>query len=98
MKLRHYPFAQWPPPWTRIDGTGNTDISGEIGTLRSVSLSRVEPITTCYLLVDFQGSAYMGKLLVKDATVCRHMLEFLQQHSGYSIQQIGNLDMPDTIS
>jgi len=40
----------------------------------------------------------MGKLLVKDATVCRHMLEFLQQHSGYSIQQIGNLDMPDTIS
>jgi hypothetical protein len=98
MKLRQYPFAKWPPTWTRIDGTGSTDLTGEIGTLRSVSLSRVEPITTCYILVDFQGSAYMGKLLVQDATVCRRMLEFLQQHCGYSIQQIGNLDMPDTIS
>jgi hypothetical protein len=40
----------------------------------------------------------MGKLQLKDATVCHHMLEFLQQYSGHSIKQIGNFDLPDTIS
>ncbi len=92
MQLRRCSSIDWPPNWIRTEGEGNAKLIGEIGILRSVVRSRFEPLTTCYLMMEFQGSSYMGTLLFREGSLCRQVFELLQQHSGESIQQIGNLE------
>ena len=50
MQLRNCPFVKWPPTGTRIERDGDIDVTGEIGTLKSASSSRVQP-KTFYLIV-----------------------------------------------
>jgi hypothetical protein len=92
MKLRDYSSINWPPNWTRIEGEGDPTLTGEIGILRSIVRSRFEPLTTCYLMMDFQGCSYMGTLSFREGSLSRQVFELLQQHSGDSLHQIGNLE------
>jgi len=57
MQLRDYPLVKWRPTWSKIVGDGDTDLTGEIGTLKSASGSRVQP-KTCYWIVDVGASSY----------------------------------------
>ena len=92
MQLRHCPSINWPPNWIRIEGEGSPNLTGEIGIFRSIALSRLEPLTICYLMMDFQGCSYMGTLSFREGSLSRQVFELLQQHSGESIQQIGYLE------
>jgi hypothetical protein len=92
MKLRDHPSTKWPPTWTRIDGDGDIDVTGEIGTLKGASTSRVQP-KTCYLIVDVGASFYMGRLVCDNAAACRQVLALLQRQIGCSIKQIGDLEL-----
>jgi hypothetical protein len=91
MQLRRCSSIDWPPNWIRTEGEGNAKLIGEIGILASVVRSRFEPLT-CYLMMEFQGSSYMGTLLFRERSLSGQVFELLQQHSGDSIQQIGNLE------
>jgi hypothetical protein len=92
MQLRHCSLIHWPPNWIRIEGEGDPKLTGEIGIFRSITLSRLEPLTTCYLTMDFQGCSYIGTLSFRKGSLSRQLFELLQQHSGESIQEIGNLE------
>ena len=92
MMLRNCALLKsWPPIWSRTEGTGESQLSGEIGTLNSVSISRVEPFTTCYLMMDLDGTSYIGTLYFDNPSICRQVFDLLQRRDGLSIQQIGDL-------
>src|SRR5262245_13795597 len=106
MHLRDHPLLSyrglpnWPPSWVQTDGLrdiATPTLIGEVGTLTQVLLSRIEPRTRCFLLIDFKEQPYMGTLLFDDATFCRQVHGLLQQHLGESIRQIGNLDVSHTL-
>jgi hypothetical protein len=97
MKLRDCPLLKWPPVWNKIEGLGDTPLTGEIGILRSTSLSHVQPDRILYLVMDFDGSSYMGSLLFEYSILCGQVFDLLQQCRGYSIQQIAELDLPHTL-
>ena len=87
----------WPPTWSKTSGgslAGPLETQrGEIGILKQVSLSKIEPYNKCYLLIEFRRMMYVGTLLFDDATFCRQLCEFLQNHIGKSIEEIGDLDL-----
>jgi hypothetical protein len=64
MLLRNHPLISrhgvpnWPPAWTWIDGEENKQPNGEIGILKAVLLSRIQPADRCFLLISHQGSDY----------------------------------------
>jgi hypothetical protein len=57
MLLRDHPLMcykgvpNWPPSWTWIDGLENKRLRGEIGILKTVSLSKVLPANRSYLYI-----------------------------------------------
>src|SRR5262245_20850139 len=89
-------LRNWPPSWVQTGGLRNIatpTLIGEVGMLTEVMLSRIEPHTRCFLLIDFKQQSWMGVLLFDDAAFCRQVHDLLQQHLGESIRQIGNLDV-----
>jgi hypothetical protein len=62
-----------------------------LGILTNLGLSQIEPITTCYLTVQFEGELYMGTVLC-DGAVCQGLETLLQDHMGKPMQEIGDLD------
>ena len=100
MMLRNHPLMNyrglnnWPPVWTWRGGEGeDRRPRGEIGILRDVFLSRVEPRSRVYLIVEYEGAEYMGCLLFSDPTICREICELLDQQRGAPLSEIGSLDI-----
>ena len=52
---------------------------GEIGTLKEVFLSKIEPRARIYLITEYRGQEYMGALLFMDATFCGRIAELLRR-------------------
>ena len=98
MQLREHPSIcrngkpGWPPQWFKIEGSGDK-LTGEIGALSSVLLSRLEPPTACYLLIDIEATSYMGTILCDDSEFCRKIYNFLKGHIGKPVKEIGDQDL-----
>jgi len=99
MLLRDHPLMgyrglnSWPPIWTwRGDGE-DTRPRGEVGILKDVFLSKVEPRSRVYLIMEHETAEYIGCLLFEDSVFCAQMCELLNQHRGSSIATIGSLDV-----
>jgi hypothetical protein len=103
MLLRDHPLMcyrgtrNWPPVWTWIGGPANKRPQGEIGILRKVSLSKIQPFNRCYLYVNHDGSSYVGSLLFDDAAFCQHIAEALRLWCNRTIAEIGSLDLSHTL-
>jgi hypothetical protein len=103
IKLKDHPLMShrgarsWPPVWLQISGSRDKKVHGEVGILTNVTLSRIEPARTCYLLIDFESQSYMGCLMIDDTALCRQVHDFLQQHIGRSIREIGDFDLGITL-
>ena len=75
MLLREHPLMRykgvpsWPPTWTWTDGLENKHPQGEIGVLKAVALSNIQPADRCFLYIEHEGSSYIGCLLFDDATL-----------------------------
>jgi hypothetical protein len=101
--LRDHPLmsyrglSNWPPTWTWIDGPENSRPRGEIGVLRSVVLSHVQPPTRCFLYIEHEKSSYIGCLLFDDQNFCRQMVKLLEGYCNRSIAEIGSLDVSQTL-
>jgi hypothetical protein len=99
MLLRDHPLMSrhgvrsWPPLWTWVDGAEDKFPKGEVGTLIWVSLIGIQPIDKCYLLMNHEGSSYMGCLLFDDDKFCRYVAQFLENYCHYSIAEIGSVDL-----
>jgi hypothetical protein len=86
----------WPPRWERVDGLKNPPPQGEIGILRELIPSYLEPCDRCYLRIDHEGSTYVGCLLIDDSAFCGQIVKTLLACCGCSIADIGSLDLSDT--
>ena len=89
-------LRNWPPIWTWRGGAGvDHRPRGEVGILRDVFLSRVEPRSRIYLIIEHENEEYMGSLLFVDATFCAQICELLNKHRGSRVADLGNLDVAD---
>src|SRR5215475_11818619 len=103
MKLREHPLLSyrgipsWPPVWLWTAGQEDKKPKGEVGKLREVRLSLIEPPNKCFLLIDHDEATYMGCLLINDLAFCAQIAELLQRHYGFSVRDIGSLDLRHTL-
>jgi hypothetical protein len=102
MELRNHPLMSynglpnWPPAWTWIGGNGNTHPKGEVGILKEVLASNVDPANRFFLIIDYGQSTYIGCLLFGDRSFCRSIRVLVENYCGHSIQDIGSLDLRHT--
>jgi hypothetical protein len=47
--------------------------------------------------MEFEGERYMGALLFDDVAFCWQIYDFLRQHLGQSIKEIGDMDVGFTL-
>jgi hypothetical protein len=103
MKLRDHPWLSyksarsWPPIWIWKRGDKYARVRGEVGVLKDVQLSSIEPCRFFLLVMEHGGQEYEGILLFEDAIICRQVYKVLVQHLGEPIQQIGDIDLSDTV-
>jgi hypothetical protein len=103
MKLRDHPLMSyhkihnWPAAWTWIDGSEDKHPTGEIGVLRMVLLAKTRPADRCFLLISYEGSCYLGCLLVEDQVFCRQIPSCCSSTCSRPIEEIGDLDLSHTL-
>lgn len=98
MQLREHPvfvalgygFRWWPPAWARI-GYGNA-VYGEVGMFVGAKINEHLP-DRLFLTMEHEGGLYMGALVVKDKALCVQLCEFLENRTGRTIKEIGNLEI-----
>ena len=96
MKLRSHSalcyrgFQSWPPVWTREFGP-ETFPSGEVGILEDVHRSVLK--NQCYLVIQYNGSRYVGVLQCEDGEFFERVYQCLSQGRGKPIHEIGELDI-----
>ena len=104
MLLRDHPLMSrfgvptWPPVWTWVDGPDingpeNKFLQGEVGILKWVGLTGIQPPDRCYLYIDHEESSYMGCLLFDDPAFCRYVVKLLDNYSNHPVAEIGSLDV-----
>ena len=97
MQLRYHPRLSrfgapgWPPVWIKVSGDGILDEESAI--LASATLSRLDPPTACYLLIENGNSMHMGTLSFEDAEFGSRLCELLQSHVGKPIKEIAEIDL-----
>jgi hypothetical protein len=74
-------------------GGGQKFLRGEIGVLTHVICGGAQPRSRIYLIIEHEGEEYIGALLFSDATYCGQIADLLRNHRGYTIEEIGRLDV-----
>jgi CheY-like chemotaxis protein len=92
--MSRYGVPNWPPVWTwvngpKVDGPENKFLKGEVGILRWVGLTGNQPPDRCYLLIDHEGSSYMGCLLFDDYEFCRYLAKLLESTAIVPLLRLG---------
>src|SRR5215472_415164 len=103
MLLREHPLMNyrgnrsWPPGWLWTAGYDTTHPQGEVGILKAVRQSHIEPRDRCFLIMEHCGAEYLGALLLSEPAFCQGILEVLTQQLGKTIQEIGDIDLSYTL-
>jgi hypothetical protein len=103
MVLRDHPLMSyhgmpnWPPVWTYTSGPENKRPRGEIGVLKAVAQSTIQPADRCFLYIEHEGSTYIGCLLFDQSVFCHQVVKLLQGHCNLRIAEIGNLEVGYTL-
>ena len=99
MELRDHPLMthmgtrSWPTVWT---GAKRVIERSEIGMLIQVT-RRDETQNRCFLIIKYQNELYMGCLMVDDQSFAKEVFRLLQSYIGYSIREIGDIDLSHTL-
>jgi hypothetical protein len=99
MKLRDHPLMScvsirnWPPAWLWRGGAEDTKPNGEVGLLRDVILSDIDPPNRCFLVMEHMGAEYIGCLSFGDPAFCRETYRVLREYSGAPIFEIGDIEI-----
>jgi len=85
----------WPPNWNGPHGPNNPLPLGEAGILTQVE-SGVSSLLAphCVLVMRWKNQDYFASLFFDDLTFLEQILELLRRHTGLSIAEIGNLNVP----
>ncbi len=86
----------WPPVWTWLGGGEKRQPVGEVGVLKELSYWPYVR-NRCFLVIDFEGSSYMGCLLFDDEIFCHQIISILKGFIGLRIEQIGALEVGHTL-
>src|SRR5262245_8022020 len=103
MLLRDHPLItykgirSWPPGWLWRTGNDTTNPKGEVGILKDVILSTIEPDNRCFLVMEHLDAEYIGALLLSDTVFSREIFGVLIQNRGKKIQEIGDIDLSYTL-
>jgi hypothetical protein len=103
MLLRHHPLmsrygvCNWPPVWIWVNGPENKFPTGEVGILKWVGLTGIQPPDRCYLYIEHEGSTYLGCLLFDESIFCRQVAKLLESYSDRPIAEIGSIDLAYTL-
>jgi hypothetical protein len=104
MELRNHPFMfcdrvrMWPPKWlftTGPRGSTSQSVTGEVGVLDAVYLSRVLPPVKVYLVVTADdGNTYLGNLMFERSNIAKAMYHFFLTQINRRVSEIGSIDIP----
>jgi hypothetical protein len=104
MVLRKHPLfnyrgvPSWPPVWTFTGGLKNKrPRREEIGILKEVTISIVQPADRCLLHIEHEGSTYVGCLLIENQAFCAQIVTLLQDCLNRPISEIGRLNLSYTL-
>jgi len=103
MKLRDHPLVNyrgarnWPPVWTIARNGIFKTVKGEVGVLRYVYTAEGGISNKCFLLIHYQSEAYTGCMIFQDYSFCTQIAQFLRDHIGRPIKEIGDLDLSSTL-
>jgi hypothetical protein len=61
-----------------------------------VSVSETNPLDTCFLHIEHEGTSYVGCLLFDDQASCGEITKLLQGYLNRPIAEIGGLDLSAT--
>lgn len=103
MELRHHPLmtrnsgmTNWPPHWTAITQDRSQWPTGEVGTLQQVWMHG--QLDNClFLFIEHNGGFYTGPMCFDDARFCQQLYKQMKSMVGYSIKEIGDLDLSHTL-
>jgi hypothetical protein len=101
MKLRDHPYlsyrgvSNWPPAWVGRNAKDLQQPSGEVGILKKAILSKLEPDTRFYVMIEYEGEEYLGALLFDDQFACHQLYKLLSNHRGEPIHEIGETDIAE---
>jgi hypothetical protein len=85
-------LCNWPPVWVPSNGKDPMSLRGEVGILSYVHASNGIS-RKCYLVMEHEGSRYVGCLIFDDPSFCYQVSMLLRTHVGRPIKEIGNLDV-----
>jgi hypothetical protein len=86
----------WPPHWTTLEQEKSAWPIGEIGTLKRIWVD--ERMDKClFLFIEHNGLAYTGMMYFDDRTFCRDIYIILRSKIGWSLKDIGELDLTHTL-
>jgi hypothetical protein len=103
MLLRDHPLLtykrsrSWPPTWLWRGGNETSNPKGEVGILKDVIPSAIEPYDRCFLIMEHRGAEYIGALLLSDTSFCQEIFGVLVQNRGKPIQEIGSVNLRHTV-
>ena len=98
MELRNHPemkfhgAVNWPPVWVHSRDGSYKSVTGEVGVLKYVYASNGVS-NRCYLVIEHDGTKYVGCLIFKDVPFCAAVANILRLQVGRSIKEIGDLDL-----
>jgi hypothetical protein len=81
----------WPPKWTTTRKFEPRP-RGEIGTLEDVLMNGKR----CFLVIRHEARTYLGALSLSSAQSAKRIFEFLREHVGRPIKDIGDREVPFT--
>jgi hypothetical protein len=84
----------WPPRWTATRHDQTDKPTGELGSLEDVMMSNLID-NKVFMFMQCEGLRYMGFLSFDDARVCSDIYSLLKSKLGFSIKEIGDLDLSD---
>jgi hypothetical protein len=87
--MSYHGLPNWPPVWTWMGGTENKRPRGEIGILKAVKVSGIEPANRIFLYIEYEKESYMGCLLFDNPPFCLQIAKLLQHWCGHPIGEIG---------
>jgi len=92
--MSYHGIPSWPPVWTFVRGVEKKHPRREeIGILKEVTISNIQPADRCFLHIEHEGSTYIGCLLVEDPTFCGQIVKLLQGYLNRPVAEIGSLNI-----
>jgi hypothetical protein len=87
-------MRNWPPVWT-LAATRNGSVRtlvGEVGVLKYAHSNSLMS-NKCFLVIDFQEEAYIGRLIFNDHPFCGQISNLLRAYIGRPMKEVGDMDV-----